>query len=72
VAPAVVPMVPTVMSAEPPGPNTVSLPSLFPPGLAPLATCDTAAGSNGLPCPSACIETTVWPRKMMAMTATMA
>jgi hypothetical protein len=72
VAPAVVPIVPTVMSADPPGPNRSSFPSMLPPGLLLLATCDTLAGSRPLPCASACIETRVWPRKMTAMTATIA
>jgi hypothetical protein len=72
VAPAVVPIVPTVISAEPSGPNRVSLPSMFPPGLTPLATWATDAGSRWLPCSSACIETTVWTTKMMAITATRA
>ena len=65
-------MVPTVISAEASGPIRVSLPSMFPPGLTPLATWDTDAGSRWLPCSSACIETTVWPTKMIAITATIA
>jgi len=65
-------MVPTVISADPSGPNRVSFPSMVPPGLSLLATWDTVAGSRWLPCASASIETTVWPRKRMAMTAAMA
>jgi len=41
VAPAVVPMVPTVMSAEASGPNLVSFPSMLPPGLPVLSAWDT-------------------------------
>jgi len=65
-------MVPTVISADASGPNRLSLPSMFPPGLTLLATWDTDVGSRWLPCSSACIETTVWPTKMMAITATIA
>ena len=45
---------------------------MFPPGLRPLATWDTEAGSRPLPWCSACIETTVWPANTMAITAMMA
>jgi hypothetical protein len=62
-------MVPTVIRAEASGPNRVSLPSMFPPGLTPLATWDTDAGSSAFPWCSACIETTVWAAKTMASTA---
>lgn len=71
-APAVVPMVPTVIRAEPSGPKAVSFPSMLPPGLSGPATCETEAGSRWLPCSSACIDTTVWATKTRAMTAMVA
>jgi len=45
---------------------------MFPPGLTPLATWETDAGSRWFPWCSACIDTTVWATKMMAITAMMA
>jgi hypothetical protein len=68
----VVPIVPTVISADPEGPNLVSLPSMLPPGLAPVTVCETLAGSRWLPCASACMDSIVCPRKISAMTATIA
>ena len=67
-----VPIVPTVISADPSAPKRASLPSMLPPGLSATATWETLPGNRLLPWASACMEITGWARNNSAMTATRA